>query len=254
MEQLKIAVRRTLCYLDIFNHSPSQEEIYQYLIGYKCSFSDLKPLLGRYPLKKKQPLLLRQKICAANRFAVLAGKFCGVEGVFLTGDLAAGAARKNSDADFLVVTKKGWLFPVRWGLTVIFSLLCLRRSRFNLRLRKKATACFNIFLEENSLYMPNEKRNLFVAQEIARLKPLVDKGSCYQKFLTANVWVLDFLPNLLEALRLSEREQEIPCRPAAAKTTGQLFLHTKDLTRSILRRYKENCQKEGITPGKIYDT
>ena len=286
MTNLQQAVKRDLAYFEIFNYHPSQEEIYRYLIGYQCPFSDLAPFVKSYPKKQVSSSLLLDKVSAANRLAVLASKFPGVRAIFLTGDLAAGSAKAGSDVDFLVVTCRGWLPVARWGLTVFFSLLGLRRSHFSLAFTKTA-ACFNVFLEEYSLSMPKGRRNLFVAQEIARVKPLVDKDRYYEKLLASNSWVFDFLPNFSPSaqpiqgvFRRSASKNAIsgPCvfaveglqallskllltgKPGSAGKTSlggwagakQLFLHPKDLTSWVLMEYKKNCQGAGVNPGKLH--
>jgi hypothetical protein len=40
-----------------------------------------------------------------------------------------------------------------------------------------------------------DKRTLYVAHEIIMMQPLVNKENFYFKFLAANVWIKDFLPN-----------------------------------------------------------
>ncbi|MFH1896042.1 MAG: hypothetical protein ABH814_01015 [bacterium] len=302
MTSLKSAVKRTFCYFEIFNYSPSQEEIYRYLIGTKCSLPDLRPFVRHCPKKQVPSALLVEKLCTANRLAVLASKMPGVRAVFLTGDLAAGGAKETSDADFMVITRQGGLFLVRLGLTVLFSLTLKRRSRYHpligliSHIRPiKTFACFNIFFEEESLSMPKERQNLFVAQEIARVKPLVDKGEYYQKFLSANRWILEFLPNFVESaqppahpgqsvlehvasknavsgsrifavegLQRITSKLKLAGKPVHANKTSlggragghpkQLFLHPKDLTSGILSLYKQNCQRAGVTPSKLYET
>ena len=257
MSNVPIALKRTLAYFAIFNHSATQAEIHKYLLFTQCSFKELKPLIKNYPEFRELSKLYKRKLQHAKQLASLANKFPFVKAVFLTGDLAAGVAKESSDADFLIIVKQGFnLRRASQLLNLVFSLLLLRKSKFNrafIRLIRgmRTSACFNIFLSEQALSMSKDKQNLFVAEEIARVKPIVDKNGYYEKFLQANCWVGFFLPNWMNCAtkkhKPSLHQPSITNRQPPTKF--QLFLHTSDLTDIILKKYVIECEKRCVDPG-----
>jgi hypothetical protein len=59
----------------------------------------------------------------------------------------------------------------------------------------KDKICLNMLLDESHLAIPEKERDLFSAHEVCQMKPLWEKERTYQKFLKANQWSQEFLPN-----------------------------------------------------------
>lgn len=53
--------------------------------------------------------------------------------------------------------------------------------------------CLNLWLDESALVL--NQQNLYSAHELCQLQPLYNRDQTYQKFLAANLWYKNFLPN-----------------------------------------------------------
>lgn len=118
-------------------------------------------------------------------------RFPFVRGVFVSGDLSKNATTPESDIDFFIVTQPGRLWISR-SLLIAFKKLFLLNSR--------KYFCLNYLTARNHLEI--DERNIFIATEIAHLKPLFNSGLFHQ-YLETNSWIREFFPNFsLEYLRI----------------------------------------------------
>lgn len=62
-------------------------------------------------------------------------------------------------------------------------------------LNPKIKICPNLYISDENLTWKEGKRSLYVAHEIVMMQPLVDKDNTYFKFLSANSWIKEFIPN-----------------------------------------------------------
>ena len=120
--------------------------------------------------------------------------FCPwVKLVGLTGALAVGNGDKKSDVDLLIVTSGGRLWLTRFLVFVFLNLTNLKRN--DRQKDSSGKVCANLWLDEENLSVGESDRDLVVAHEIAQMKPLVNKNNMYEKFVTQNLWLKNFLPN-----------------------------------------------------------
>jgi len=98
---------------------------------------------------------------------------------------------ETDDIDFFIVCDEGRLWVTRLISVLIFKLLNVYVNDEKSHLK----ICPNIYVSVNTMSWPVDKRNIYVAHEIAMLQPLVNKDNYYLKFLSANKWVKDYLPN-----------------------------------------------------------
>lgn len=131
-----------------------------------------------------------------------------------------------------------------------------------------------MFLEEGYLTLPTDKQNLYTAHEIAQLKPIYDKDGIYQKFLFANSWTKNYLPNafpltikplnpanhvtmqpcnyfihctfyiLNYSLMLMQLIYMHPRRTTETINPHVLFFHPHDISKKILTAYNLNSKKQ----------
>ncbi len=92
----------------------------------------------------------------------------------------------------MIITSSQRLWLTR-GLVVTLLLLTRRYRRPG---KIKDMICPNLMISEDALEFPDH--DLFTAHEIVQMKPIFDRGNTYQKFLQANEWVKEFLPNAVE--------------------------------------------------------
>ena len=100
-----------------------------------------------------------------------------VRGLILTGSAAAGAAKRGSDVDLLVVVEDG-------RLSFVFAVLGSLS-----RLASRRLFCPNHYLSVGHLEVP--RRDLYVAREVAQAKRLAGPAD----LAAANDWIADLLPN-----------------------------------------------------------
>lgn len=137
-------------------------------------------------------------------------KFVGVSGA-----LAMNNSHKDDDIDLVLITSKGTLWTTRFLVNITLwpfkrkplpadqALIAaymnniekpqgkLRRASPSLITNNKA--CLNVFLDKSDLKI--RPHNLYLAHEIAQMKPLWNRDNIYQKFIEANPWTKRYLPN-----------------------------------------------------------
>jgi len=109
----------------------------------------------------------------------------------VTGSVAAYNAENNSDVDFFMITAKNRLW-----LTRLFTVILLRSiGKYRTNELPDGKICPNIYVDEQNLSWPKNKRNLFVAQEIIMMRPVLNQGNTYFKFIKANQWLFEYFRN-----------------------------------------------------------
>jgi hypothetical protein len=205
LSPLEEAILKTVLYFDIFSFPPKYEEVYRFLpqnstsathVREACQsllFRSILSQQGEFVQLASRPNFVEQRLEREQRAerelrrARLVARGLRhvpfVRGIFLSGELSKGLASLRSDIDFVIVTAQGRLWLVRSILTVLKRLIFFGSKRF---------LCLNYFVSERNL--EHEERNRFTAMEIATLKPLVGLA-LFDKYVQANRWVVDFLPN-----------------------------------------------------------
>jgi len=213
---MKKAILRTLAYADIFDYPLKAVEIHHFLLSKrgvslaKVSL-ELKQLLrekkiggdGFYFFLKGRKKLIgirkgrlkfgRKKFVIAQRAANWLRLVPGLKMVAVSGALAMENAQADDDIDFLMVTAGKRLWLTRLLVVALMELVAKRRRPEDKRVKDKI--CLNLFLDEDSLSFPKNEQNLFSAHEICQIKLLWSKKGIYQKFISQNQWVKEYLPN-----------------------------------------------------------
>lgn len=234
MTQLEEAILKTLAYSDIFNYPLRVSEIFRFMIGYKLSHETKLSFLfqqhnlpitqhqGYFSLRRgkeettlkgtfgslrgsSQTLKLKvdqrklhqqqaQKLIekARNFTRKYLAQIPTLKLLAVTGSVAALNANKHADIDLLAITQENSHWLTR---AAILLLLEKKRERVNLGRPPTYNAgrfCLNIVLDESKL---KQQENLYVANEIARMKPILNRDNTYERFLEENHWVERYLPN-----------------------------------------------------------
>ena len=206
----KQAILKTLHYADIFHYPLEIDEIYKYLVeplaadvleGVLAQITADKELIcadgfyclpgreGIIELRKRREVYSRSKIKKAKRVASILKFIPWIKLIGVTGALAVENSEEGDDIDLMIVTASQRLWLTR-GLVVVF-LLLTRQYRRPGKIKDKI--CPNLMLSEEALEFPDH--DLFTAHEIVQMRSIYDRGNTYQKFLQANSWIKDFLPN-----------------------------------------------------------
>ena len=114
-------------------------------------------------------------------------KFVGVSGSLASYNFE----ESTDDIDLFIVCEEGRVWISRFFTVLIFKLLNVYVNDANSNYK----ICPNFYISTKSMNWKQEKRNIYVAHEIAMLQPLINKENYYFKFLSANKWVKEFLPN-----------------------------------------------------------
>lgn len=304
---------RALTYADLFDFPLTEEELWRRLIRpSKISRQKWKKGLVSWVVRKKigekkgyyflpgkeRNVAKRQreekswlsKFALAQKAANLLKEIPVVYFVGLTGNLALGTAQADDDIDLMIIAAPGTLWLARLWIYLILVLndarwLISSKAKNKLRLSVRCPSeksapdklCLNLFLDSNDLGMEIASQNLFIAHEIAFIRPLVNKKQTYERFLIANRWTRKFLPNafslkpvrtcvpqgvVLASLRgIFFKFFNYPCfwlqrfymrgKPLAKKVSlTQAFFHPRDQSRRIMYRFIARCRKEKIPFGR----
>ena len=206
MRTLDSEILGTLLYYDIWHYPLTAEEIYAFLPVNGLSFEEfsqivstvsaeveirhaegyyfVRPQCGRVVEARKQREQHARMMWRAARISTHIIKRCPfVRAVFVSGDLSKNSTGKTSDVDFFILTAPSRLWICRILLTLFKKTFLLNRKKF---------FCINYFATTESLSV--DERNLFVATEIAHLKPLYN-SALYRRFFEMNLWIKDYFPN-----------------------------------------------------------
>lgn len=110
-----------------------------------------------------------------------------MQAAFVSGSVAGGWVREESDIDILVVAKKGRIWTARLFLTLFTSILGIRR-RGNLIANQ---ICLNHYINEDSLQIPF--KSLYNAHTYVNLIPLIDRKGTLKRFFKKNSWIQSYV-------------------------------------------------------------
>lgn len=198
-ETLKNSVLRALLYFDLFDFSPTIEEIHRYLeepatrqdileslmahprIIVQGSYFALEGREGLFPIRRSrlsQSSNLWQKSLPWLRLtqAIPFLRFVGV-----SGSLAVNNAYSKADVDIVFIAEPKFL-RISFLFFSLLKKIC----------RRHVALCPNLGLERHHLTISN--RSLYAAHEIFQVTPIWGEGA-FENFLQANEWASSCLPN-----------------------------------------------------------
>jgi predicted nucleotidyltransferase len=146
-------------------------------------------------LKDNLKKISEKKIMAAKKIIKILSYFSTVEMIAITGSVAVGNAKEMDDIDLLIVTQKNTLWFTRPFVLLILSVFGRRRLPNSTYLQAANTFCPNLWLDDCSLLVPEDKQNLYTAHEVLQIMPILDRKQSYQRFLHTNNWVKKYLAN-----------------------------------------------------------
>jgi hypothetical protein len=113
-----------------------------------------------------------------------------VRAIFVTGSLAMNNADAENDCDFMIITQPRRLWLCRAVVAVVTGISGKRRSWLG---AERASWCLNLWLDDQSMEVPLERRSLYLAYEVTQAAPVFDRGGAVALFWTNNAWVSEFL-------------------------------------------------------------
>lgn len=154
-------------------------------------------------IRLKRQVSSKRKIQIARRAAYLIGLLPWIKLICVTGSLAMENSDPGDDIDLMIVTSPNRLWIVRPLAILLVSLFFKRRkpSKFSNHSNHfdhfsyKNHICLNLWLDESALEIPQARRNLYTAHELAQMKPVVNRDGTYEKMMWENRWGRKFLAN-----------------------------------------------------------
>lgn len=206
MKPLHTEILRSLLYYDIWAHPLTARELYMFLPVNSVTYDEFLDNVrrngagtnvtvknGYYFVRgknndaveqRKEKELHARKLWRWARISMhIIKRFPFVRGIMVSGDLSKNATSRSSDIDFFIVTEPNRLWIAR-------TLLILFKKTFLLNKRK--FFCLNYFAASDHLTL--DEQNIFLATEIAHLKPLYN-GDVFFQYLENNNWITRFFPN-----------------------------------------------------------
>lgn len=263
MDSREEAILKTLLYSNLFDYPLQQEELYNFLIGKKISKSELEKTLsntklpislsdGHYFLKGKQKIvgerMVRAKIsliklAKAKKIIARLSLIPTVKLIGISGTLAMNNCVKGDDIDIFIIAEKGLTWTTRFLTATLLILLGVYRNKNSKQYRDKI--CLNLVLDESEMFFKEE--DLFTAHEILQLLPVFEKDNTYRKFLAANRWVKNFLPNFTIKHKPALQKQQGVFNKLTIAVLKIIFLE------KILKKLQLLYMRKNITKEKLED-
>ncbi len=203
---LNTAIIDTLRYSHQFKYPLTSYEVYNYLIyPKKTSFDIVNKHLASLTKKKKivkikdyymlkrsptwvynretSQVKVKKIIAKAEKDLKFLGKLFFIKYIGITGSVAANNPSLYYDVDLFFIMQKNFLWIGRFFVWLYLKIKKIYRLPY----------CPNIYISQDFLKWENE--NVYIANEIVRMKTLINKESHYELFLFNNMWVLNYLPN-----------------------------------------------------------
>lgn len=245
-----------MAYADLFDYPLDRTQIHRYLIGEAASPKEVDAMLeqdralGAYLERTGDRFHLRGRASttqtrrareaasaelwrAARAYGAWVARLPLVRFVGVTGALAMSNADRRADIDLFILTHPGRVWLCRLLVLAVVRLAALRGHRL----------CPNFLLSTAEPLL--RERNLFTAHEIAQMVP-VRTTEWYAKFIDANRWAQDHLPNALRVDRRPPRADNILTRVATGVLASRLFapLERWEMRRKI-RRLSARAGRQG---------
>lgn len=108
--------------------------------------------------------------------------------------LAYNNSRSQADIDLFIVSRRGRIWQTRFWVAGFLQLFKLRPQATKIQNK----FCTSFFVDEDNLNLESLaiSHDIYLPFWLAQLMPVYDDG-IYQKFLSANAWIKNYLPNSL---------------------------------------------------------
>jgi predicted nucleotidyltransferase len=254
-ENLLLAIERTWEYGKIFEYVPNQLETRRYLIQHKEPRRDVFNTVD-FPAPSEQQRLRVKTSWEFIRFAQFyAAKFFQtipwITLIAISGSTAALNSTKQSDIDLLIVCQKNTRWLVR---LIVLIILKFSNRRVDLNVRDahdRVRFCPNMIIESDALLFPN--RDLYTAMELSHLKIVINKNRTFERLITANKWMAEFLPNYWHLVAIEWGLHELSYQPE--KNTFFLIKQLNRLSKLLQKKfyYKKNQRELTLINDWIID-
>lgn len=216
MTPLEQSIVKTLTYFDLVDYPLTKEELFAYL--WRAPYGRYDDFLsalegsekywetkwGYYFLPGREKnienrrirlLPSEQKLKLARRAAKRIRAVPFLRAIFLCNSVASGTAGEPSDIDFFIVTAPKRIWLVRFFTNLILRVFGWRTYGQKTRNR----ICLSFYADSDHLDMSPLKavsEDIHFIYWLHQMIPFYDPSGYYERFLRANKWAADCLPNL----------------------------------------------------------
>ena len=227
-QNLEKAILKTLAFFDIFDYPLTLVEIYrwlyqpgrQYRLFEIFQVLDSEDLSGRINYKNGFYFLAgRQNIIQTRleRYQVAERKFrialraagwirfiAFVKMIAVCNNAGYSNADDERDIDFFIIVKQGRLWWTRLVVTLLLTVLGLRRHGEKIIDR----VCLSFYITDDRLNLEHialSQEDPYLVYWFGTLTPIYDKGK-YQQFMAANAWLKNYLPDFYHYFSTGRRQ------------------------------------------------
>jgi len=212
VNNLKVNVYATLAYFDIFDFPLKIDELEKFLLWTSVDRQVLWAFLNNDPniqrhgdfyffkgrreiieMRKKKEQVAAGLWKKVRRFVPLLKAVPYIRMVAVCNSLATNNTDQDSDIDLFIVAKKGRLFEARTFVTLLFSLLGLRRHGKKV----KGRFCLSFFVSDDSLGLKGIKEgedDIYLPYWILTLKPVFGMD-VHERMMEQNDWIRKYFPH-----------------------------------------------------------
>lgn len=213
---IEIGILDALKYFSVFSFAPNEEELYIYTTvksnravfrqhlsrlikkgrvykSSRWSTYSLPEMRRIHKLRRERRKITDAKLSRASKFLRLASRIPSIELIGLSGSCSMDNAQRNDDVDIFIITRSGRMWTSRMALLILAQILGIRRKRTDTT--SHDSVCINLIFDAVNIVIPESKRNLYTAHEVVQMRPIHIRGGVYERFMTENSWVRNYLPN-----------------------------------------------------------
>ena len=223
MNNLEKSILKTIAFGDIFNYPLTTTEIYKWLfkpekikgqypsllairntlnnseiikekISQKEGFYYLKGRRNTIYLRKQNNNLAESKFSRIVSLIKIYRFIPFVRMIAVCNSLAISNANENSDIDLFIIAKKDKIWLARFFTVILVKFFDLRPRED----KSKDTFCLSFFIDEDYLNIKNiilNNNDIYLPHWIQQLIPIYNPDYLYEKFMKANEWYKEYLPN-----------------------------------------------------------
>jgi len=260
--ELDKEILKTLAFYDVFEFPLTGFEIHKNL-GAKAGFGETHQVLDNlknnflikekdgyfflpqndYSAKRRTRFLVSfKKLQKAKRVAWVLSYFPFVRFIGLCNSMGYFNAKENSDIDFFIITRKGHIWTARFFAVLFLKIFNLRPNLES----NKDKICLSFIISEDKMDISDVALpggDPYFHRWFSWIMPLYGE-KFWKKFVVANSWVKNYLPNFLEQSGLIVKNFSL-----VKMIFEKLFLgpHWESLFRKIQKHFLPENLKEAAS-------
>ena len=234
--QLEHAITATMSYFDLMEFPLTAGELQRWLWQHTTTPAELTAALATHPhithtdgfyhLKNRSHLvplrlarygLTETKLRKRHHYLRWLATLPHVQAILISDSIGLHNARVSSDIDIAIITTEHKIWSTRFWAAFPAQTLGLRPKILPTgQLHKRDKICLCFYTTTAHLNLQNERittPDIDFVYWLASMFPIYDRDHTYEKFIKANAWLRDFLPNFT------------PFEPSPARTITPFTAH-----------------------------